>query len=647
MKQSLRLLLVEDSDEDGMLLERELQRAGYALRFHRVWSGEDLRAALAAEPWDIVVSDWSLPVMNAIDACEIVRAADPDMPFLIVSGTIDEEMAVDGLRAGADDFMSKNRLARLRPAIDRALRDRAIRRKERQSSVQLDVQRVQIARSERLLRRVIDTVPDGVLVVSRERRIIDSNPAARQLLELSDHEEELDAIHRHWTFTLPDKVTTLDGTTAPIARALRGETLDRFELVGRTHDGTVRHFMTSARPFEDEGAGLAGAVATFRDVTHERATQEQLMLSDRLASVGMLAAGVAHEINNPLAACLANLELIQTTVGQAGAVSEPDLAEGREMLDDASGAARRVREIVRDVKIFARHEDSIQKSVELQPMLESTVRMAWNEIRHRATLVKEYGKTPSVRGSESRLGQVFLNLLVNAAQSIAPGNANGNQIRIRTGTNAAGLIVVEITDTGSGMSAETQRQLFTPFFTTKPKGEGTGRGLAIVYRIVRGLGGDLEVESTLGRGSTFRVLLPRANRISTEMPKVAGQNAPTQRLRILAVDDEPMILQVLQRALSREHDVRLTTRASEALAWIRAGERFDAILCDLMMPEITGMELHAMLAPTGQADAMIFMTGGAFTQAAREFLDEVTNPRIEKPFDRAQLNAVLATRSRA
>jgi CheY-like chemotaxis protein len=267
--------------------------------------------------------------------------------------------------------------------------------------------------------------------------------------------------------------------------------------------------------------------------------------------------------------------------------------------------------------------------------------MAWNEIRHRAAVEKHYAEIPRVRGSESRLGQVFLNLLVNAAQAIPEGNVRGNVIRVRTAMNALGQVVAEVSDTGTGMSPETLRSLFTPFFTTKPRGEGTGLGLAIVYRIVRDLGGDITVDSEVGRGTTVRVTLPPADdaQTTTELPVAAGPGVP--RLNVIVIDDESMIVHAIKRMLGRSHDVRATTRAAEALEWVRRGDACDVIICDLMMPDMTGMDLHRELVPLGRADAILFMTGGAFTSGAREFLDEVANQRLEKPFDQAQLEAVL------
>jgi CheY-like chemotaxis protein len=278
-------------------------------------------------------------------------------------------------------------------------------------------------------------------------------------------------------------------------------------------------------------------------------------------------------------------------------------------------------------------------------VLESTSRMAWNEIRHRAQLVKDYADTPLVRGSESRLGQVFLNLLVNAAQAIPEGAAQLNTIRISTRMSGSS-VVVEVTDTGSGMSVATQRRLFTPFFTTKRVGEGTGLGLAIVHRIVSALGGSIEVESESQRGTTFRVHLQIADDRAVAREGWSEGSRATRRGRILVIDDEVIICNVVSRMLSRRHEVHVTTRASEALERIRAGEVFDIILCDLMMPVMTGMELYAQLAPYNHADRLIFMTGGAFTTAARQFLDSVSNQRIEKPFDRRHLEALVEDRLR-
>jgi CheY-like chemotaxis protein/anti-sigma regulatory factor (Ser/Thr protein kinase) len=277
--------------------------------------------------------------------------------------------------------------------------------------------------------------------------------------------------------------------------------------------------------------------------------------------------------------------------------------------------------------------------------------MAQNEIRHRARLIKDYRQVPPVDANESHIGQVILNLIVNAAQSIPEGHAGENQIRVGTRTSDRGGVVIEVADTGSGIAPENLARIFDPFFSTKPAGVGTGLGLAICKRIVDELGGQIEVESEVGKGTTFRVLLPAA---SARRGLAGARTVPplyVVRGRVLVVDDDAAIGRSLARSLSEHHEIFVTTQGEEALQWIVAGERFDAILSDLMMPDMSGMELHRELqtiAPD-HAERMIFLTGGAFTPAARAFLDGVANPRIEKPMELTNLLAIIAglLRSRA
>lgn len=383
-----------------------------------------------------------------------------------------------------------------------------------------------------------------------------------------------------------------------------------------------------------------------------RKMQEQLLISDRMASVGTLAAGVAHEINNPLAAVVANLELVtkDLTVLSTELQIENRLEEVFDELHDARDAADRLRHIVRDLKIFSRSTDEERKGpVDVRRVLESSLRMAWNEIRHRARLVKEYGDIPAVDANEARLGQVFLNLIVNAAQAIREGKAGENVIRVSTGIDSAsGRVAVEIRDSGSGIPPQNLSRIFDAFFTTKPAGVGTGLGLSICHRIVTGLGGEISVDSEVGKGTTFRVLLPPAE---TDLPTVIPLRAvaaSARRGRVLVVDDEPAIAKALGRALEPEHEVTIAPNAGEASRLIVAGSRYDVILCDLMMPQMTGMDLHADLQRSApeQAMRMVFLTGGAFTSEARAFLDGLPNQRVEKPFDTQHVRAIVNDRIR-
>jgi signal transduction histidine kinase len=388
----------------------------------------------------------------------------------------------------------------------------------------------------------------------------------------------------------------------------------------------------------------SGALAMVTDITEQRRLQEQLMVADRMASVGTLAAGVAHEINNPLAVVLANLDLAASELAKA----QPDLAQVSDGLRDALEAGARVQGVVRDLKVFSRAgDDEVSQQVDVHRVVESSLRLASTEIRHRATLVRDLQPVPMVEGNEGRLGQVLLNLLVNAAQAIGEGKPDRNEIRVATRLDDKGRVEISIADTGPGMTLAVQRQLFMPFFTTKPRGIGTGLGLSICSRLVKAMGGEIACESEVGKGTCFRVALEMARGAAAAVGAPPAQiPAATRRGKVLAIDDEPMLLRIIRRSLEPMHEVVTVGSAVEALARLEKGERYDVILCDLMMPQMTGVELHAALLRLDPSIArqMVFLTGGVFTAEMRTFLDDAPNARVEKPFNMTMLKSLVAGR---
>jgi CheY-like chemotaxis protein len=307
-----------------------------------------------------------------------------------------------------------------------------------------------------------------------------------------------------------------------------------------------------------------------------------------------------------------------------------------------------MRFIVRDLKIFSRSPaESTTGPVDVNATIASSLRMAWNEIRHRARLVKALGVVPHVEGNEARLGQVFLNLVVNAAQALPEGHADRHQISVSSSVED-GRVVVSVSDTGPGIPPEVIGRIFDAFFTTKPVGVGTGLGLAICQRIVTDMHGELTVTSELGRGSTFRVVLPIALDKPVAVVPVAVVASQVRRGRILVVDDEELVARVVTRTLTKDHDVVSLVNARDALA-LCTRERFDLILCDLMMPEMTGIDFHrelSRLVPE-QAQRIVFLTGGAFTPEARRFLSETPREYLEKPYDPGDLRAIVQRHLRA
>jgi CheY-like chemotaxis protein/two-component sensor histidine kinase len=295
--------------------------------------------------------------------------------------------------------------------------------------------------------------------------------------------------------------------------------------------------------------------------------------------------------------------------------------------------------------VFSRGDEETHGPVDVHHAIESSLRMGWNEIRHRARLVKDFGTVAAVDANESRLGQVFLNLVINAAQALPEGDASRNEIRIKTYTDARGRVVIDVIDTGPGIPPEVKTRLFTPFFTTKPIGQGTGLGLSICQRIITNLGGEISLESEMGVGTTVRIVLPAADlgAPATVAVTAGPPRKATRRGRVLVIDDEPMVALAVRRTLQGDHDVTTSPSATEARGLIDSGLTFDVILCDLMMPHVTGMDFFQMLSVKwpAQAERVIFLTGGAFTPRARSFLDQTANQRLEKPFDPPNLRALV------
>jgi CheY-like chemotaxis protein/anti-sigma regulatory factor (Ser/Thr protein kinase) len=285
--------------------------------------------------------------------------------------------------------------------------------------------------------------------------------------------------------------------------------------------------------------------------------------------------------------------------------------------------------------------------VNLKQALDSAIRIAQPEIQHRANLVREYEEGRLyARGSRTRVNQVFLNLIVNAAQAIEPGDKAQNTITIRARSTEKNRVCIEVQDTGPGISSQLLRRIFDPFVTTKPAGRGTGLGLSICRRIVHSLEGTIDIQSHPGQGTVARVVLPKATRaqrpLTVPPPSISAiRRAAGGTLSILVVDDEPVIARLIQKALI-DHDVTTASDGREAVALM--GEKaYDVILCDLIMPEMTGMDVYraALQRATPMNDRIVFMTGGAFTQRARDFLESVPNLRIEKPFELGHLERTI------
>ncbi|WP_375770579.1 ATP-binding protein [Archangium gephyra] len=504
----------------------------------------------------------------------------------------------------------------------------------------MDITERKVAEQE--LRRqalIFESLCEGVVVTDRAGRIIDWNASAEKMFGRGKAEALGQTL-----FSLLHPGAE-DKRTGEVLVALERDGRWTGEMDFKRADGTQSYCESVVAPLRDAEGRTIAHIMVHRDTTERRLLQSRLQMADRLASVGTLGAGVAHEINNPLAYMLVNLHLISEGMDRLRSSPVSEAVEPlHQVIRETVEGAERIASIVRDLKTFARgqQEDRLGP-VEVSKAVELACKMADNVIKHRARLVTQFEPVPSVQGNESRLCQVFLNLLLNAAHAIPEGDAKDHEIRVVIRETGAGEVVVEVRDTGVGMSPEVQARIFDPFFTTKPVGEGTGLGLSICHGIIDSMGGRIAVESQPGKGSTFRVSLGVAG--TPAEVRVEPAPVPTAgRARILVVDDEPYVTRALQRSLSPDHEVATVNGARAALKLLDQGNRFDLILCDVMMPGMTGMDLYAELnrATPDQAQRVVFMTGGAFTPRALSFLQEVSNPKLSKPLDLRQLRALVS-----
>jgi len=826
MGEPLRALIVEDSESDALLLLRELDNAGFEPRHERVETKEQLMAALARQSWDVILSDYTMPTLDAPGALATVQATGIDVPFIVISGTVGEDIAVRTMKAGAHDYLMKGALIRLGEAIRREMEAARVRREQKAASARVrhlnavlrairNVNQLIVREKDpaEILRqscmelvdaRGYDAVwiaiteergPFGRLVAERgfgkafaemRRRLeqgivppccekaadagtvhiirdphrecpaecpslknetsscqraamtivspLKSNgrthgflcAAVPPDLDIDDEETSLirevagDIGFALWSIETEGarrqeeerfRLTFDDASIGKVLTAIDGK-LTRVnqafcDLLGYTREELeAKDFAEVTHP-DDLGISreavrclLAGEQTSYRfdkrylrkdgqpvwtdvstillhnpdgspanfithvlDISERKRLHAQIAQSDRLASMGMLAAGVAHEINNPLAYILYNLESLTDDLPKLSSAlrkcldivverfGEDEWAKlmgpDREMLNpsmlddirsrfkDALQGSHRIRDVARGLGTFSRVERNRVVPVALMHVIEVAINMVFNEIKYRARLVKEYGKTSTIMANDGRLSQVFLNLLINAAHAIQEGDVEGNEIRVRT-WQEGDEVFAEVRDTGRGIAKEHIPHLFEPFFTTKEIGVGTGLGLPISKTIVEEYGGRIEVASEVGKGTSFVVRLPvkKAEQLDEAAPATQALDQPDVRGRILVVDDEAGIRSAMVRML-KGHDVVEAASGDEARKIIKADQAFDLILCDMMMPAMSGVELHEWLSMTHPdlAKQVVFITGGAFTPRASQYLAKVSNIRLEKPFD--------------
>ena len=634
----MRVLLVEDTPTDEDLARRALARfKGARFSVTAVDRLSRALAHLAAGTTDVVLLDMSLPDGHGLDLLRRMLAAVGDVPVVVLTGSSDGDvMPLAAVKLGAHDYLAKDaldadRLARsLVYAIERRRWNDRLKRSEARleeaqatahvGSWDYDLESDEVHWSKELHR--IFGIPEGIPVL---------------------FPTFIAAVH-------PEDRSRVEATIEE-ARATVGSYTFEFRIVRA--DGETRTLLGRGRFLAGADGQPLRATGTAQDITERKEMEANLLIAGRMAAVGTLASGVAHEINNPLAAILGNLDYLTSrleTLAQergelAGAVTQLN-----EVVADSKDGAQRIRDVVKHLMVFSDPADSGRAQIQLRPLLDAAIGMAQNALKHRAQVVREYADIPPVLSNEGRLSHVIVQLLVNAAQAIPDEMDGRGEVRVRTLRAADGDAVIEVRDNGVGIPRDILGRIFDPFFTTKPLGSATGLGLSTAHTIVTSLGGTLTVESTPGQGSTFRLTLPT---VQPFRPVAATGTHAEARPLVLIVDDDPAVGHMLQRLLAREYEVIVTLDAASASKQLaQYGSLIDVILCDVMMPKVTGMDFLESVRKSepGMARRIIFMTGGAFTPRAREFLEHLPDQHLTKPFEPetlfAAVRACIARRAR-
>jgi PAS domain S-box-containing protein len=490
-----------------------------------------------------------------------------------------------------------------------------------------------LERTRDFLRKTLDAVPDPLFVTDRAHRWVAVNRAFCRFLGRDEGlllgsscrdflpAQEAEALWRHdeQVFTSGEPSETEENLT--------------------DHSGLVRTLVTQKAVFTDP-AGDSFLITTIRDITERRNLEMQLRLADRMVSIGTLAAGVAHEVNNPLAYVCSNLSFMEQLLTQPQVPAE-ELPELREVLAETQEGIRRVRTIVQDLKTFARSDEGRLGPVDVHQTIDGALRLVRRELQYRAELECALEPVPAVHGNEGRLGQVLVNLLVNALQAFTGNEPGRNRVRVRTRLQGAGQVVVEVEDNGPGMSPEVRQRIFDPFFTTKPAGVGTGLGLSICQSIMQSMQGLIQVESELGRGSLFRLVLPVSTAVVVPRASTVQLPLTPQRMprRLLLIDTEPAVGTSVRRVLSEVQEVHAVQDVQSALQLLARGERYDAILCDMVLPGMSGVDFLQELErrEPGLSRRTGFMSSGTFSPPARELMAARDGELLEKPFEPERL----------
>jgi PAS domain S-box-containing protein len=620
----LRLLLVEDNENDAVLVVRELKRGGYDTTYERVYDAASMRAALERQSWDLVLSDHSMPQFSGRAALDVLRQRDPDVPFIFVSGTIGEDAAVESMRMGAQDYLNKANLRRLVPAIQRELREAASRRERRRAETAL-------RESEQRFEKVFQASPVGITISTvAEGRYVDVNAAFLRMIGRTREE-----VIGRTSFDISFWRDPVDRTRVMERLARGGGAAQELELTVQAKDGAIRHVLVALEQVDFSGTPCV--VALVHDISGLKQLEQQLNQAQKMEAVGRLAGGVAHDFNNMLTVITSYGDLLLGDL-PAGDTRRADIEE---ILKAARGAATLTRQLL----AFSRQEVIQPRPISVNAIVAGTEKMLQRVIGEDIALESELAAEPStVLCDPGQLEQIVMNLVVNARDAMP----QGGKVRIVT-TNATldepalrdlpfarpgRYIVLTVSDTGIGMDATTQEHIFEPFFTTKEQGKGTGLGLATVYAVAKQAGGFVGVESAPGEGASFTVFLPAIDAPATRIEAESPGGLPRGTETVLLVEDATAVRSVIRQVLERLGYAVLDAADGQLALEVAARHHgpIDLVITDIVMPALGGREMAERLRKVRPEIRILYTSGYTDDAIVRSGVLDAQFVFMQKPF---------------
>ena len=628
-----------------------LEQQGVRCEVTTVSTKDDFVRALEREPVDLILSDYGLPGFDGLSALSIASRMQPNTPFILVSGTIGEEAAIDTLRSGATDYVLKTRLIRLAPAVHRAIEEATERKTRRDTEVTLE-------RERKFLRALLDSLDTGVVACDQDGVLTLFNRATRELHGLREQAIPPEQWASEYKLYRADGETPLPTEEIPLFRALKGEHLRHAEIAMRDNNGGSHALVITGQPIIGDQGEKLGAVVTMQDVTELKQLERQFQQAQKMEAMGLLAAGVAHDFNNLLTVISGYCQLAQSRV-QPGSPVLRDLVE-------VIKAGDRAANLTRQLLAFSRQQVLEPRVLNLNDVIEDVEKMLRRllgaDVELRFGAAKDLGH---VRADAGQIEQVLLNLVVNARDAMP----DGGQITVETqnveiGDRLSGdgrgkskraaskgkdespvtpeippgsYVLLTVTDSGSGMDAKTASRIFEPFFTTKEVGKGTGLGLSTVHGIVKQSGGHIAVESEPGQGTTFRIHFPRVSASQEVLKSAISRAQPVRGTEAILVVDDDASLRGLVSEILRLHGYTVVeaTNGETALTMLESnGSVIDAVVTDVVMPHVNGRELVRRATKTRPNLPMLLMSGYVGNNV--EALGSLLSPRvgfIQKPFN--------------